>query len=42
MLIGAWRRLKAHLSDRLTWTGIFYLLLKVMTESFCLRVWLRY
>ena len=28
LLIGAWRRLKAHLSDRLTWTGIFYLLLK--------------
>ena len=28
LFIGAWRRLKAHLSDRLTWTGIFYLLLK--------------
>ena len=28
LLIGAWRRLKAHLADRLTWTGIFYLLLK--------------
>ena len=26
--IGAWRRLKAHLSDRLTWTGMFYLLLR--------------
>ena len=28
LFIGAWRRLKAHLSNRLTWTGIFYLLLK--------------
>ena len=28
LFIGAWRRLKAHLSDRLTWTGIFYLLLR--------------
>ena len=26
-----WRRLKAHLSDRLTWTGIFYLLLRFPT-----------
>ena len=31
MFLGAWRRLKAHLSDRLTWTGIFYLLLKLPT-----------
>ena len=28
VLIGAWRRLKAHLSDRLTWLGILYLLLR--------------
>ena len=28
LFIGVWRRLKHHLSDRLTWTGIFYLLLK--------------
>ena len=28
LFIGTWRRLKAHLSDRLTWTGIFYLLLR--------------
>jgi len=28
LLIGAWRRLKAHLADRLTWTGILYLFLK--------------
>ena len=28
LFIGAWRRLKAHFSDRLTWTGIFYLLMK--------------
>lgn len=28
VLIGAWRRLKAHLADRLTWTGILYLFLK--------------
>jgi hypothetical protein len=25
---GLWPRLKAHLSDRVTWTGVFYLLLK--------------
>ena len=28
LFIGAWRRLKSHLSDRLTWTGMFYLLLR--------------
>ena len=28
LFIGGWRRLKAHLADRLTWTGMFYLLLK--------------
>lgn len=28
MFIGGWRRLKAHLADRLTWTGMFYLFLK--------------
>ena len=28
LFIGMWRRLKAHLSNRLTWTGILYLLLK--------------
>ena len=28
LFIGAWRRLKAHLTNRLTWTGMFYLLLK--------------
>tara|TARA_Y100000310_G_scaffold300737_1_gene336652 strand:- start:124 stop:795 length:672 start_codon:yes stop_codon:yes gene_type:complete len=27
--VGVWRRLKAHLSDRLTWTGMVYLLLKL-------------
>lgn len=27
-LIGGWRRLKSHLSERQTWTGIFYLLLR--------------
>ncbi len=26
--IGVWRRFKAHLSDRLTWTGMVYLFLK--------------
>ena len=26
--VGAWRRLKSHLSERLTWTGMLYLLLK--------------
>ncbi len=26
--VGAWRRTKAHLSNRLTWTGLLYLLLK--------------
>ena len=26
--IGEWRRLKAHLSDRLTWTGMVYLFLR--------------
>ena len=31
LFLGAWRRLKAHLSDRLTWTGIFFLLLKLPT-----------
>jgi len=40
LFIGAWRRLKAHLSDRLTWTGIFYLLLKgpIGTGSFVMAV----
>ena len=28
LFIGAWRRLKLHLSYRLTWTGMFYLLLR--------------
>ena len=28
LFIGAWRRLKAHLTNRLTWTGMFYLLLR--------------
>ena len=28
LFIVGWRRFKAHLSDRLTWTGILYLLLK--------------
>ena len=28
LLIGAWRRLKAHLANRLTWTGMLYLFLK--------------
>ncbi len=28
VFISLWRRLKAHLSDRLTWTGIVYLFLK--------------
>ncbi len=28
LFIGAWRRLKAHLTNRLTWAGIFYLLLR--------------
>ena len=28
LAIGAWRRLKAHLANRLTWTGILYLFLK--------------
>lgn len=26
--VGGWRRLKKHLSDRLTWTGMLYLLLR--------------
>ena len=40
LFIGAWRRLKAHLSDRLTWTGILYLLLKgpIGTGSFVMAV----
>jgi|TARA_Y100000031_G_scaffold153188_1_gene197893 hypothetical protein len=28
LFLGGWRRLKAHLSDRLTWTGMVYLFLK--------------
>ena len=28
LFVGAWRRLKAHLSDWLTWTGMLYLFLK--------------
>ena len=28
LFIGTWRRLKAHLTNRLTWTGMFYLFLK--------------
>ena len=28
LFIGTWRRLKAHLTNRLTWTGILYLFLK--------------
>ena len=28
LFVAAWRRLKSHLSDRLTWTGMFYLLLR--------------
>ena len=28
LFLGTWRRLKSHLSDRLTWTGLFYLFLK--------------
>ena len=28
LFIGAWRRLKVHLANRLTWTGMFYLFLK--------------
>jgi len=28
LFIGTWRRLKAHLANRLTWTGMFYLFLK--------------
>ena len=28
LFIAGWRRLKVHLADRLTWTGILYLLLK--------------
>ena len=28
LFVGAWRRMKEHLTDRLTWTGIGYLFLK--------------
>jgi hypothetical protein len=28
LLIGAWRRLKSHLANRLTWTGMLYLFAK--------------
>ena len=28
LFVGAWRRFKRHVSDRLTWTGILFLLLK--------------
>ena len=28
LLVGAWRRLKGHLSSRLTWTGMSYLFLR--------------
>ena len=28
LFVGAWRRLKSHLSNRLTWTGILYLFMK--------------
>ena len=28
LLIGAWRRLKSHLANRLTWTGMIYLFMK--------------
>ena len=29
LFVGGWRRLKRHLSDRLTWTGMLYLLLRL-------------
>ena len=40
LFIGAWRRLKVHLANRLTWTGMFYLFLKfpVGIASFTLAV----
>ena len=40
LFIVGWRRFKAHLSDRLTWTGISYLLLKfpMGVASFVLAV----
>ena len=28
LFVGAWRRLKSHLSNRLTWTGMLYLFMK--------------
>lgn len=28
LFVGAWRRFKSHLTNRLTWTGILYLLIK--------------
>ncbi len=40
LLIGAWRRLRAHLTSRLTWTGLFYLFLRfpVGIASFTIAV----
>ena len=40
LFVGAWRRLKSHLSDRLTWTGMLYLFLKfpVGVASFTIAV----
>ena len=40
LFVGAWRRLKRHLSDRLTWTGMLYLLLRLPlgTATFTLAV----
>ena len=40
LFIGTWRRLKAHLANRLTWTGMFYLFLKfpVGIASFTIAV----
>jgi hypothetical protein len=40
LFIGAWRRLKYHLSQRQTWTGLFYLFLRFPTgiASFVIAV----
>ena len=40
LFLGAWRRLKSHLSERQTWTGVVYLFLRFPTgiASFVLAV----
>ena len=34
--LGMWPRLKSHLTNRLTWTGIFYVFLRFPLSNFCI------